>query len=248
MAVVWILTGPLRSLYLRSSGPTTFYPVDLVRLIVEHPFTWRPVHRKEFLSARWTCSSVKGGAGQRPDQSDSECDCRDLQRRDKYPVAQEVHWNARQGNTVRQNKNEATTTNRATLGSQCWHRGGKVVEAKYRGKIGPRNRNQLGLKGWKLHKWSGAYPVTRTRSCGSCGKWMQLLTDVNTPFNRSAAIPWAWKSIVNLKIPDVFAGWNLISMEAKDKLWYIKLRTLMIMMMMITYCLHAEFETASQFG
>lgn len=94
----------------------------------------------------------------------------------KNPETQEV-YNIERGRTQRSKiKNNGTiATNRTAQGSQCQHRGGKVVDGKNRGRNDPRSRDQLGIEGQKLHRCSDNYSVSRIRNCGSCGKRLCFL-------------------------------------------------------------------------
>lgn len=43
-------------------------------------------------------------------------------------------------------------------------------------------------------------------------------------FQPISSSPWSQQIHLWIKTPDIFAGWNLVSMETKEKLWYIKPR------------------------
>ena len=132
---------------------------------------------KDFLAGRGSWSLAKGRVSWWPDQRwlrmwmqwspGTEA---------KNPATQEV-YNIERGRMQlsKINNNGTIATNRTAQGSQCQHRGGKVVDGKNRGRNDPRNRDQLGIEGQKLHRCSDNYSVSRIRNCGSCGKWMRFL-------------------------------------------------------------------------
>ena len=79
-----------------------------------------------------------------------------------------------------------------------------------------------------LVPWPGIEPA----SCAMQGKFLTTGTPGKSlagvtykhqcTFQLSAVLLWAGKSLlVNVKTPDIFARWDLISMKGKDKSWYI---------------------------